>query len=158
MLWHYNCDYDIAQERTQLCRNNYMQVLWHRHLQVIQKWNQSWIVELKIYPCQVSEWSLGGQNTDGNIQHCKQHDNARLLESVSCSVVSDSMSPHGLQAPGSSVHGILQAKVLDQVAISFSRGSSQLKDEHGFPSLQTDSLPSEPGEGPFEMNIKRSPR
>ena len=30
--------------------------------------------------------------------------------------------------PGSSVHGILQAKILEWVAISFSRGSSQLRD------------------------------
>ena len=31
--------------------------------------------------------------------------------------------------PGSSVHGILQARVLEQIAISFSRGSSQLRDQ-----------------------------
>ena len=30
--------------------------------------------------------------------------------------------------PGSSVHGILQAKILEWVAIPFSRGSSQPKD------------------------------
>ena len=30
--------------------------------------------------------------------------------------------------PGSSVHGILQARILEQVAISSSRGSSQHKD------------------------------
>ena len=30
--------------------------------------------------------------------------------------------------PGSSVHGILQARILEWVAISFSRGSSQLRD------------------------------
>ena len=30
--------------------------------------------------------------------------------------------------PGSSVHGILQARILEWVAISFSRGSSQAKD------------------------------
>ena len=30
--------------------------------------------------------------------------------------------------PGSSVHGILQARILDQVAISFSRGSSPPRD------------------------------
>ena len=30
--------------------------------------------------------------------------------------------------PGSSVHGIFQARVLEWVAISFSRGSSQLRD------------------------------
>ena len=34
--------------------------------------------------------------------------------------------PH---APGSSVHGILQARVLEWVAISFSRGSSQPRDQ-----------------------------
>ena len=31
--------------------------------------------------------------------------------------------------PGSSVHGILQARILEWVAISFSRGSSQLMDQ-----------------------------
>ena len=30
--------------------------------------------------------------------------------------------------PGSSVHGIFQARILEQVAISYSRGSSQPKD------------------------------
>ena len=36
--------------------------------------------------------------------------------------------PYGLQPPGSSVHGILQARVLEWVVISFSRGSSQPRD------------------------------
>ena len=31
--------------------------------------------------------------------------------------------------PGSSVHGILQARILEWVAISFSRGTSQLRDQ-----------------------------
>ena len=39
----------------------------------------------------------------------------------SCSVLSDSLWPHGAP-PGSSVHGILQARTLEWVAISFSRG------------------------------------
>ena len=44
---------------------------------------------------------------------------------VSCSVVSDSLQPQGLYStPGSSVHQILQARILEWVAISFSRGSS----------------------------------
>ena len=42
------------------------------------------------------------------------------------SVMSNSLRPHG--PPGSSVHGILQARILEWVAISFSRGSSQPKD------------------------------
>ena len=44
--------------------------------------------------------------------------------SVSGSVVSDSLWPYGLYPPGSSVHGILQARLLEGVAIPFSRGSS----------------------------------
>ena len=35
----------------------------------------------------------------------------------------------GCNPPGSSVHGIFQARILDQVAISSSRGSSQPRDQ-----------------------------
>ena len=41
------------------------------------------------------------------------------------SVVSSSCFPTGCSPPGSSVHGILQARILEWVAISFSRGSSR---------------------------------
>ena len=37
--------------------------------------------------------------------------------------------PVDCSLPGSSLHGILQARVLERVAISFSRGSSQPKDQ-----------------------------
>ena len=37
-------------------------------------------------------------------------------------------SPVDCSPPGSSVHGILQARILEWVAISFSRGSSQPRD------------------------------
>jgi len=40
-----------------------------------------------------------------------------------CSVMSDSLRPHG--PPGSSVHGILQARILEWVVVSSSRGSSR---------------------------------
>ena len=36
--------------------------------------------------------------------------------------------PMGCSPPGSSVHGILQARILEWVAISFSRGSSRPRD------------------------------
>ena len=62
----------------------------------------------------------------------------------SCSVMSDPLRPHGLQLPGSSAHGILQARILEWVAISFSRGSSQPRDQPGSPTLQADSLLCEP--------------
>ena len=44
-------------------------------------------------------------------------------------VVYDSLRPHGLYSlPGSSVHGIFQARMLEWVAIFFSRGSSRPRD------------------------------
>ena len=46
---------------------------------------------------------------------------------LSCSVVSDSCDPMDCSPPGPSVHGIFQPRVLEWVAISFSRGSSQTK-------------------------------
>jgi len=46
--------------------------------------------------------------------------------------------------PGSFAHGILQAGILERVAISFSKESSNLGIEPSSPALQADSLPSEP--------------
>ena len=50
------------------------------------------------------------------------------VPSVICSVVSDSLWLHRLWPSSSSVHGILQARILEWVAIFFSRGSSQPRD------------------------------
>ena len=47
---------------------------------------------------------------------------------VSHLVVSDSLQPHRLPLPGSFVHGILQARILEWVAVPFSRGSSWPRD------------------------------
>ena len=49
-------------------------------------------------------------------------------ESVSHSVMTDSLQPYGLYPPGPYVHGILQARIMEWVAIPFSRGSSQPRD------------------------------
>jgi len=46
--------------------------------------------------------------------------------------------------PGSSVHGIPQAWVLEWVAVSFSRGSSWTRDQTQLSFMQADSLPTEP--------------
>ena len=54
---------------------------------------------------------------------------ALALGCVSRSVVSDSLQPHGLQPPCSSVLRTLQARILDWVAISFFKGSSQPRDQ-----------------------------
>ena len=47
-----------------------------------------------------------------------------IVYALSCSVVSDSCIPIDCSPPGSSVRGILQARILEWVAISFSRESS----------------------------------
>ena len=43
--------------------------------------------------------------------------------------MSDSCDPMDCSLPGSSVHGILQAKILEWVAISFSRESSRFRNQ-----------------------------
>ena len=54
------------------------------------------------------------------------------LRSLTCVLVTQSCltlcKPMDHSPPGSSLHGILQARILEWVAISFSRGSSQPKD------------------------------
>ena len=59
----------------------------------------------------------------------------------SCPTLCDHMDG---SLPVSCVHGILQARVLEWVAISFSGGSSRLRDRTRSPALQADALQSEP--------------
>ena len=57
--------------------------------------------------------------------------------------------PMDCSLPGSSIYGILQARILEWVTISFSRGSSQPPGiEPGSPTLEADALTSEPPEKP----------
>ena len=58
-------------------------------------------------------------------------------------------NPMDCSLTGFSVQGISQARFLEWVAISFSRGSSDPGIEPGSPALQADSLPSEPPGKPF---------
>ena len=51
--------------------------------------------------------------------------------------------PIGCSLPGSSVHGIFQAWLLEWVAISFSRGSSRPRDQTQVSRIVADALPSE---------------
>ena len=60
--------------------------------------------------------------------------------SQSCLTLCD---PMACSLPGPSVHGILQARILEWVAMPSSRGSSQPRDQTRFLALQADSLPSE---------------
>ena len=58
----------------------------------------------------------------------KQYHIIYCCESSSCSVMSDSWQPHDCSLPGSSVHGILQARIPERLAILFSWGSSWPRD------------------------------
>ena len=60
----------------------------------------------------------------------------------SCPTLSD---PMDCSLPGSSVHGIVQARILECVAIPFSKGIFLTQGSNpGSPALHADSLPSEP--------------
>ena len=90
------------------------------------------------------EWTPGVGDGQGglaccNSWGCKESDTTERLNWLNewmtrkwnRSVVSNSLWFHDSMdccLPGSSVHGILQARVLEGVAISFSRGSSQPRD------------------------------
>ena len=56
-------------------------------------------------------------------------------------------NPMDCTLPGSSVHGIFQARILEWVAIPVFRGSSHPGIEPRSPALQADSLPAEPQVG-----------
>ena len=61
--------------------------------------------------------SFSSDRRHGLIGKGKLLSRVRLCDPMDCSL------------PGSSVHGILQARILEWVAISFSRGSSQPRDQ-----------------------------
>ena len=63
-------------------------------------------------------------------RHCEStHHSTVVLAECACSDVFDSLQPRGLSPPSSSVHGILQARIPEWVAICFSRGYSQHRDQ-----------------------------
>ena len=79
--------------------------------------------------CQKSEWPNTGKNFTV-YKFKKEHDikNSYQHSFPVCSAAKYCLcDPVDCSPPGSSVHGISQARVLEQVAISFSRGSSWLR-------------------------------
>ena len=65
------------------------------------------------------KWSTGVFEQDSLLKLEKKERNVKLLNHIGL------LEPVDCSLPGSSVHGILQARILEWVAISFSRGSSQ---------------------------------
>ena len=62
--------------------------------------------------------------------------------------------PMDCSLPGFSVHGISQARTLEWGAISFSRDLPDAEIKPEPPTLQEDSLPSEPPEKPYQRRLK----
>ena len=52
----------------------------------------------------------------------------RVYVCISCSVASTLSNSMDCSSPGSSVHGILQVRILERVAIAFSKGPSRSRD------------------------------
>ena len=88
-----------------------------------------------MWPCTVSwkhfesnfpVWKMGQITPSLQGKFIIKESNWNTIESEneSCSVVSDSLPPHGLYG-----HGILQARILEWLAFPFSRGSSQPRDQ-----------------------------
>ena len=69
----------------------------------------------------------------------------KMLATQLCLILCD---PMDCNLPGSSVHGILQARILEWVAIPYCRGSSQSRYQTWI-SCIADFLPSQPPEKPL---------
>ena len=70
----------------------------------------------------------------------------KYINSVSFSIIYNSLDPMDRSLPGSFVHVISQARILKWVAISFSRGSSRPRDQTWASCIVGRALPSEPPE------------
>ena len=74
-----------------------------------------------------------------------------MLAAHSCLTLCESMD---CSLPGFSVDGISQARTLEWVAVSFSRDLPDTEIKPEPPTLQEDSLPSEPPEKPYQRHLK----
>ena len=89
-------------------------------------------------------WSVSSF-TDLTVNETIRYVYVNVSESVSCLVMPNSATPWTVcSPPGFSVHGILQARILEWVAIPFSKGFSQPRDQTQVSCIAADSLPSEP--------------
>ena len=86
-----------------------------------------------------------------NLEQCLTHD-ACYIRSAAAAAKSLQSSPTLCNPMDYTVHGILQARILEWVAVPFSRGPSQPRS----PALQADSLPDEPQVKPKNTGVGTS--
>ena len=82
--------------------------------------------QLAQFSCSVMSNSLGPHGLQDNRLPCPSPTPEREKEKWSRSVMSGSLHPVDCSLPGSSVHGIFQARILEWVAIFFSRSLLKL--------------------------------
>ena len=76
--------------------------------------------------------------------HDPKNKNVMCLVTQSRPTLSDPINRHSFGPPGSSVYGISQARILEWIAISFSKGDLPNPGiKPGSPASQVDSLPTE---------------
>ena len=88
------------------------------------------------------DWMTDNQN---RYNDNKSESKMKAIVTQSCPTLYD---PVDCSPPGSSVHGILQARVLEWVATSFSRGSSQPRDQTQVSCIAGGFFTAEPPEKP----------
>ena len=76
--------------------------------------------------------------------------NVLCLVTQSCATF---CNPMDCTLPGSCVHGILQARILQRVAMPSYRGSSQPRDQSQVSHITVDSFPSEPPGKPKKTGV-----
>ena len=123
------------------CYNKIPQTEWLKHRNLYSRSSRDWKSKIK-----VPAWSGSGESSLCGVQTAAfplSHPTAETERE--CSGVSPYVhvcvhakplqwcltlwDPMDCSLPGSSVHGILQAKILEWVAMSFSRGFSQPRDQ-----------------------------
>ena len=100
----------IPVELFQIPKDDAMKVLHstHQQIQETQQWPQDWKMSVFIPILK-----------KGNAEECSSENESEVAQS--CPTLCDPL-------PGFSIHGILQARILEWVTISFSRGSSRPRD------------------------------
>ena len=138
----------ITAELFQILKDDAVKVLHSISQQIwnTQQWPRGW------------KWSVFIPiPKKGNAKECSNYCTIALISHASKPEVAQSCptlcNPMDCSLPGFSIHGILQARILEWVTISFSRDLPDPGIEPGSPALQADALPSEPP-GKLQRNQK----
>ena len=114
-----------------VCACIYIDVCTHTHTRIhAHLWRMKWQLAPVFLPGKSHEQrSMVGYSPLDNKSHTWLSDSVISSVTHLCLTLCD---PIDCSPPCSSVHGIYQTRILQQVAVSFSRGSSQPKDQNCF--------------------------